>query len=410
MSEMITVLPSADALTVVFDLLPHNIQVEYISSAYALDRVLAEGLYAPTSLPGFPRSTMDGYAVRAEDTYGATESLPAYLTVIGEVLMGQAPLLSVGPSQAAVVHTGGMIPPGADAVVMVERTQKLDSATVEVLRAVAQGENSIGVGEDVTEGELIFNAGHSLRPQDIGGLMAMGIMYVKVAARPRVVIVSTGDEIVSPDMTPGPGQIRDINTYTISSLISRAGGIPLPLGIIGDNYEALLSTTRAALEKADALVISAGSSVSVRDLTADVVNGLGKPGVVVHGVAVKPGKPTILGMCDGKPVIGLPGNPVSAMVVSGLLLVPILERMQGKMTPLIRQQVSAILTHNIPSVPGREDYVQVRLFYKDGQLMAEPVFGKSNLIYTLVKSDGMISVPLNSSGLYKGEPVAVALF
>lgn len=410
MSEMITVLPSADALSIVFNLLPHDIQVERISSTNALDRVLAENLVAQTSLPTFSRSTMDGYAVRAEDTYGATESLPAYLTVIGEVPMGRAPQLSVGPAQAAVVHTGGMIPPGADAVVMVERTQKLDSSTVEVLRAVAQGENTIGVGEDVKEGEQLFNVGHTLRPQDIGGLMAMGIMSVRVASRPRVAIISTGDEIISPDITPGAGQIRDVNTYTVSGLVDRAGGVPVPQGIIGDNYEALLAATRAALDNADALVISAGSSVSARDLTADVVNGLGKPGVVVHGVAVKPGKPTILGVCDGKPVVGLPGNPVSAMVVGGLLLVPILERMQGKVASPVRQRVSAILTHNISSVPGREDYVQVQLFSNDGQLMAEPVFGKSNLIYTLVKSNGMIHVPLNSSGLYKGELVAVEFF
>jgi molybdopterin molybdotransferase len=410
MPEMITVLPSADALSVIFNLLPQGIQVECISSTNALDRVLAESLVARTPLPTFPRSTMDGYAVRAEDTYGATESLPAYLTVIGEVPMGRAPQLSVGPTQAAVVHTGGMIPPGADAVIMVERTQNLGSSTVEVLRAVAQGENTIGVGEDVKEGEQLFNAGHILRPQDIGGLMAMGILSVKVAARPRVAIVSTGDEIICPDKTPGPGQIRDVNTYTISGLITHAGGVPLPQGIIGDNYESLLSAARAALDNADALVISAGSSVSARDLTADVVNGLGKPGVVVHGVAVKPGKPTILGICDGKPVIGLPGNPVSAMIVGGLLLVPILKRMQGNVPPPVRQTVSAILTHNIPSVPGREDFVQVHLFKKDDQLMAEPVFGKSNLIYTLVKSDGMICVPLNSSGLYKGEQVTVEFF
>lgn len=410
MSEMITVLPSADALARVFKLLPQNIQAELISSANALDRVLAENLVAQTPLPTFSRSTMDGYAVRAEDTYGATESLPAYLTVIGEVPMGRAPQLFVGPAQAAVVHTGGMIPAGADAVVMVERTQKLDSSTVEVLRAVAQGENTIGVGEDVKEGEQLFAAGHTLRPQDIGGLMAMGIMSVRVASRPRVAIVSTGDEIISPDSTPGPGQIRDVNTYTVSGLIERAGGVPVPQGIIGDNYEALLTATRAALDNADALVISAGSSVSARDLTADVVNSLGKPGVVVHGIAVKPGKPTILGVCDGKPVVGLPGNPVSAMVVGGLLLVPILERMLGKVAPPIRQRASAILTHNISSVPGREDYVQVKLFNNDGQLMAEPVFGKSNLIYTLVKSNGMICVPLNSSGLYKGELVAVEFF
>jgi molybdopterin molybdotransferase len=240
--------------------------------------------------------------------------------------------------------------------------------------------------------------------------MALGITHVRVAARPRVAIVSTGDEVIPPELTPGPGQIRDVNTYTIAGLVARAGGIPLPKGIIGDDYESLLSATRAALETADALVISAGSSVSTRDLTANVVNDLGKPGVVVHGVAVRPGKPTILGICNGKPVIGLPGNPVSAMVVAGLFLVPIIRRMQGLVNPPVRQRVTAKLAHNISSVTGREDYVQVRLVERDAQLWAEPVFGKSNLIYTLVKADGMLCVPLDSNGLHKGESVEVELF
>jgi len=240
-------------------------------------------------------------------------------------------------------------------------------------------------------------------------LMALGITRVRVAARPRVAIVSTGDEVVSPDVTPAPGQVRDVNTYTVAGLVVRAGGAPLPQGIIRDDFDALLSAAQAGLDRADALVISAGSSVSTRDLTADVVNRLGPPGVLVHGVSVKPGKPTILGICRGKPVFGLPGNPVSAMVVTGLLVVPVLWRMQGASPPLVRR-VRAQLTHNIASVPGREDYVQVRLVERAGQLEADPVFGKSNLIYTLVKADGMLRVPLDSNGLHAGEWVQVELF
>lgn len=410
MTEMFTVLPPADALKVLSDQLPFSIRMETVPTSEALDRVLAEKLVAQSPLPAFPRSTMDGYAVRAEDIFGATESLPAYLDVIGEVPMGRASQQVVGPTQAAVVYTGGMVPMGADAVVMVERTQKLDASTIEVLRAVAPGENVIGVGEDVKEGDPLFEAGHLLRPQDLGGLMALGITQVGVAARPRVAIISTGDEVIPPELTPGPGQIRDVNTYTAAALVARAGGIPLPMGIVGDDYGALLATSRTALENADALVISAGSSVSTRDLSAEVVNNLGKPGVLVHGVAVRPGKPTILGVCDGKPVIGLPGNPVSAMVVGGLFLTPILRRLQGLVDPPVRRRVTAKITHNIASVPGRQDYVQVSLVDRDDQLWAEPVFGKSNLIYTLVKSDGMVCVPLNSSGIYSGEMVEVELF
>lgn len=410
MSEMFQVLPPADALKALLEQFSVDVRIESIATETALDRVLAENLVAQSSLPSFPRSTMDGYAVRAEDTFGATEALPAYLTVIGEVPMGKVFQSAIAAAQAAGIYTGGMIPSGADAVVMVERTQKLDLSTIEILRAVAPGENVINAGEDVTEGEPLFYAGHTLRPQDLGGLMAMGITQINVAAKPRVAIVSTGDEIIAPEQTPGPGQVRDVNTYTIAGLVARAGGIPLPQGIIRDDYESLYSVTRAALEIADILVISAGSSVSTRDLTADIVNNLGKPGVVVHGVAVRPGKPTILGVCNNKPVLGLPGNPVSAMVVAGLFLSSILRRMQGLNKPPFRQQVMAKLTHNISSVPGREDYLQVRLLNRENQLWAEPVFGKSNLIYTLVKSEGMVCVPLNSSGLYKGELVEVELF
>jgi molybdopterin molybdotransferase len=248
-----------------------------------------------------------------------------------------------------------------------------------------------------------------MRPQDIGGLMALGITKVTVAARPRVAIVSTGDELVTPEATPGSGQVRDINTYTIAGIISEAGAIPVPGGIVRDEYESLLAAARDALGDADALVISAGSSVSTRDLTAEVVNQLGSPGVVVHGLALKPGKPTILGVCSGKPVLGLPGNPVSAMVVAGVLLTPLLRHMQGISDSPPPRSVTARLMRNVASAPGREDYLPVRLIDRDGEVWAQPVFGKSNLIYTLVKAHGKIQVPLNSNGLHEGEWVTVEL-
>jgi len=410
MAEMFTVLPPEEARTLLFGKLPAAVASESVETSAALDRTLTERPLAPHPLPSFPRSTMDGYAVRAEDTFGASELLPAYLEVIGEVPMGRGCELQVGPGQAAVVYTGGMVPSGADAVVMVERTQKMGATGLEVLRAVAAGENVVAVGEDIREGEALLEAGHTLRPQDLGGLLALGITGVEVAPRPRVAILSTGDEVVPPEAMPGPGQIRDINTYTIAGLVARAGGVPLPRGIVGDDFEALLTAARAALDEADVLVLSAGSSVSTRDMSAEVLNRLGSPGVLVHGVAVKPGKPTILGVCDGKAVLGLPGNPVSAMVVAGLFLVPLIERLQGRNHPTALRRVTARLTHNVASVPGREDYVQVKLVHREGELWAEPVFGKSNLIYTLVKSDGLLKVPLNTSGLYQGEHVVVELF
>lgn len=407
---MFKVLPPEEALASFLDGVPAGIRQETVRSADAVGRVVAATIRAASSLPSFPRSTMDGFAVRSADTFGATESVPAYFEVIGEVPMGRASGLVIGAGQATVIHTGGMVPGGADAVVMIEQTQKLDAGNIEVLRAVAPGENVIGIGEDVKAGEVLFEAGHVLRPQDVGGLMALGITEVDVACRPRVAIISTGDEIVAPDTTPGPGQVRDVNTYTLAGLTALSGGIPLPQGIVKDDYPSLLSAARAALEAADVLIISAGSSVSVRDLTAAVINELGRPGIAVHGVALKPGKPTILGLCDGKPVLGLPGNPVSAVVVAQLFLRPLLRRMLGITEERRRLTVPAKLAHNLSSATGREDYVSVRLVEEGGQTVAEPVLGKSNLIYTLVMADGQIRIPLDSTGLHEGELVQVELF
>ena len=274
------------------------------------------------------RSTVDGYAVRAADTYGATAGMPAYLDVIGEAPMGALTEIQVGMGQAVLVHTGGMVPAGADAVIMLEYTSKAGDAplasspniqsgfhaySLEVQRPVANGENCIQVGEDVRAGEPILAGGHTLRPQDLGALLALGILEVQVARQPRVAILSQGDEVVPPEQEPGPGQVRDINSYTLAGFVRQAGGIPLTYPIIPDRQAALDTAAHAAFADADIVVLTAGSSVSYRDLTANTIEGLGEPGILVHGVAVRPGKPTILAICDGKPVFGLPGNPVSCI-------------------------------------------------------------------------------------------------
>ena len=278
------------------------------------------------------------------------------------------------------------------------------------MRAVAPGENVLQVGEDVKPGDPLFSIGHLLRPQDLGGLMALGITQVTVAKRPRVGILATGDEVIDPHHEPQPGQVRDVNTYSIGGVVERAGGIAQAGGIIRDNFDALYEAARHLLDRSDALVLSAGSSVSVRDMTSDVIAKLGQPGVLVHGVSIKPGKPTILAVCEGKPVFGLPGNPVSAMVVGDLFITPTLWRMQGCERPPLRQTIRARLTYNLASVPGRVDYIQVKLIDRDGELWAEPVFGKSNLIYTLVKADGMLIIPIDANGIAAGEMADVRLF
>lgn len=407
--ELFNVLVPPDALRRLLDHLPGRLDHELIATADALDRVLADDLHSPADLPSFPRSTMDGFAVRAADTYGASEGLPAYLTIIGEVLMGRDPNLTLGVGQVARIATGGMVPSGADAVVMIEHTQEASVSLVEVLRPVAVGENVIQVGEDVRRGDALLPRGHTLRSQDIGGLLAMGVTHVTVIRKARVGIISSGDEVVPPQQDPGPGQIRDINSYTLAALVRRAGHEPSILGIVPDVYDRLAETARRALDEHDVLILSAGSSVSTRDMTSDVIAALGEPGVLVHGVSLRPGKPTILAVAGGKPVFGLPGNPVSCMVTFDLFVAPTLAHITDQ-TIVPRLTRRARLTKNIASASGREDYVQVRLTERDGEPWAEPVFGKSNLIYTLVRSDGMVKVELNQGGLTEGSWVDVILF
>ncbi len=249
--------------------------------------------------------------------------------------------------------------------------------------------------------------GLRLRPAEIGGLMALGLTQVAVARRPRVGILSSGDELVAPDQQPGPGQVRDVNAYTLSALVERVGGVAVHYGIQPDRAADLLAAARRALLECDIVVITAGSSASTRDLTAQVIDALGEPGVLVHGVNVRPGKPTILAVCCGKAVIGLPGNPVSALVIADLFVTPVLETLLGLRRRLPRPGLSAALALNLPSQAGREDWVPVRLVESPQGYLAEPVFGKSNLIFTLARADGLIRIPADANGLPAGARVEV---
>ncbi len=415
MAEFFNVLAPGDALEalkgLVAPIAAREGGCEVVAVVDALGRVAAVDVGAVEDLPAFARATMDGYSVRARDTFGASEGLPAYLDVVGEVRMGMVADVGLGVGEAAVAHTGGMLALGADAVVQVERTQRLDDATIEVLRAVAPGENVAQVGEDVRRGDMVLAKGSVIRAQDIGGLLALGITDVRVSRMPRVGIVSSGDELVPPDSEPGPGQIRDINTYTIAALVAQAGGIAAAIALARDDYESQRAAALRGLVTCDMLVFSAGSSVSSRDMTAEVIAGLGEPGVVAHGISIKPGKPTIIGAAAGKPIIGLPGNPVSAMVVFDLIGRPAIYHLSGCDRAPMRGAAQARLVRDVPSAAGREDYVPVRLSEgADGELVAEPVFGKSGLIYTLARSDGLVKVGLDKGGLYAGESVGVRLY
>ena len=410
MPDFFNVLPPDEALKVLLERLDSYVETELIGTREALGRVTAQEITSPEDLPSFPRSTMDGFSVRSSDTFGASEGLPAYLEIVGEVAMGKSARVVLATGQAAMAYTGGMLAEGGDAVVMVENTQSVDESAIEVLRPVAPGENVVQVGEDVRSGAPVLPGGHVIRPQDIGGLLALGITEIEVGKRPRVAIVSTGDELVPPERTPGPGQVRDINTYTVSALVEKSGGVPVSVAVVKDDYEAQRSAAVEGLAKSDLLVFSAGSSVSSRDMTAEVLGSLGSPGVLAHGIAHKPGKPTIVALLDGKPAFGLPGNPVSAVDVFDLLVRPTIYALSGCAALPEVPTTRARLSRDIASLAGREDHVQVRLVRNDGELCAEPVFGKSNLIYTLVRADGVVTVPLDKGGLYAGEEVSVRLY
>jgi len=383
-----------------------TVGTERVPLADARGRVLATEIAADADLPGFRRSTMDGYAVCASSTFGASDSAPALLTVVGSVEMGVAAEGRVGPGQAVRILTGGMLPDGADAVVMVEHTEPIDEATIEVTRAVTPRQNVVEPSDDVARGDRLLEPGTRLRAQEIGLFAALGITEVEVFARPVVAILSTGDEVVPIEATPGPGEIRDVNAHSLAALVETTGGVPRPLGIVRDDFETLLAACRDALTGADVVLLSGGSSVGQRDLTLDVLEALPGSRVLCHGVAIKPGKPTILAEVDGKAFWGLPGHVASAMVVFHVLVRRHLERIAG-IRPRPEIRVPATLTRNVASVHGRRDYVRVRLEERDGKLHAIPVLGKSGLIRTMVEADGLVEIDRDTEGLDPGTEVLV---
>jgi molybdopterin molybdotransferase len=412
MPEFLKLIPPALALEKWLNTLSISPRPEWLNTSDALGRTTFEDIVAPHPLPTFSRSTVDGYAVRARDTYGASDTLPAYLTLIGEVSMGEAASVNVSSQQCSLIHTGGMIPPGADAVVMLEQTQAVSQDLLEILKAVSPGENVINLGEDVTTGEIIFPKGTTLRSIDIGGLMAMGITQLQVARKPMIGIISCGDEVVSPDQPVEPGQVRDINGYSLSALAVEYGAEVKYFGILPDKLNAMQQIARTAFTDCEILVFTAGSSASTRDLTAAVIQELGLPGILIHGLTIRPGKPTILANCNGKAVLGLPGNPVSAYVIAWLFLIPIIRTYLGLSAENAGLKVLAELTENLPSLAGREDWVPVKLLSPPGSAerpLAEPIFSRSNNFFSLVRCDGLARIPTDANGVPAGSRIEVYL-
>jgi len=378
---------------------------ETVPLSGALHRTPAVEVRAPAPLPGFARSTVDGYAVRAADTYGASEGLPTYLEVTGSVRMGARPEASVPAGGCLAVPTGAALPADADAVVMVEYTAATTPGTIEVRRPVAPGAGLVRADEDVAIGDVLVCPGRPLRAADLGLLAAAGVRAVDVHVRPRVWILSTGDEIVPPETTElTEGQVRDATTSALAALIRDAGGDPVAGGIVPDDPAALVSALHVALADADLVVVSAGSSVGARDETAAAIAELGE--IYCHGLAIKPGKPTLLAVCDDVPVLGLPGNPLSALVVFRLLGVPLVWRLGGCEHLPPEPVVRARLARDLPSAAGRLDVVQVSL--RDG--VADPIHGPSALLRVLARADGYVVIPEAATGLAAGAEVEAVLY
>ena len=342
---------------------------ETVSLEASFGRVLSRDLVAPEDLPGFCRSTMDGYAVRARDTFGAAESLPALFEMTGEIAMGKSDPVTVGSGEAVKIPTGGMVPEGADGVVMVEYCTSLNGKTIEISKAVSPLENIIQPGDDFKAGDLFLQKGRRLRPQDLGVAAGLGIFHLPVFRIPRVAIISTGDEIVSVEESPLPGQVRDMNRYTLGAFCREIGAEPVPLGICRDDFQMLRDMVGEGAERADSVWVSGGSSVGTRDLTLKVFETLPGFELLVHGISISPGKPTILGKCGGKIFVGLPGHVASSLIVAQIFMSRVLFRLRGE-NPLRTEafhEVEAELSRNVESANGREDYLRVSLMRENGE-------------------------------------------
>jgi molybdopterin molybdotransferase len=380
--------------------------IEQVPLSDALGRVPASPVLARTALPGFTRSAVDGYAVAAADTSAASERDPASLELIGSQRAGEPPHLSLGPDTTVAIVTGGALPAGADAVVMIEQAGTDPEGRVRIAAAARKGQHVVGADDDFAVGAVLVEAGGQIGPRELAALSAAGVLEIAVRRRPRVAIISTGDEVVPPETaTLRPGQVRDAIAPGIEALVRQAQGEPVRLGIVPDDERALEAACREALAACDIVVLSAGSSVGERDLTTRIVERLGPPGIWCHGLAMRPGRPTLLADVSGTPVICLPGNPLSALVVFELIGCPLVRRMAGFAQEPPRASTRAVLGHDVQSVRGRLDILQVRVI--DGEVRALPK--GSALLSTLVRADGQLVVPEERESLEAGEQVDVWL-
>lgn len=379
--------------------------VESIPLSAAMGRVLAQDICADEYVPDFNRSTVDGYAVRARDTFGCSDAIPAILPCEREVLMGEGAEFTLAAETCCAVPTGGAVPDGADSVVMVEYTEDYGDGTIGIGKAVAPGENMIFRGDDVFPGKTVLKKGCVLSSQDIGALAAIGLMQVPVAKKLTVGILSTGDELVDPGAKPGPGQIRDVNTPMLCAMLSGWGADVISYGICEDNEEKLAAIVKKAVAECDAVLLSGGSSVGVKDASCRIIESMGT--LLLHGIAMKPGKPTILGKTGAKPLVGLPGHPVAAYFITKLFVLPLLARLMGRTGE--QYTVTARLSESISANHGRAQYHCCRLSRNGNELIAHPIRGKSGLITTLAGADGYFCIGRDCEGLSQGAEIQVTV-
>ena len=400
---MLTVLPPEEVLPLLRRTFPARPEASRIPLAAALGRVLVRSVTAGEFVPGFDRSTVDGYAVRAADTFGCSDSLPAVLPLAGEIRMGEEAPAPLPAGAGMASPTGGALPEGADAAVMVEYTESFGDGTIGISKSAAPGENVIYKGDDVAPGDIVLPAGRVLNAPDLGALAALGLTFVEVARRPKVGILSTGDELVEVSETPGPGQVRDVNSELLRALCTEAGAAPVCYGILPDDEEKLSAALDKAISECDVVLLSGGSSVGVRDLAVRLLSARGK--LLFHGIAMKPGKPTLCANCFGTPVFGLPGHPAAAFFTARLFVCPLLAHLLGRKTD--QQPVRAVLTENVSANHGRAQYQAVSLREENGVLLARPIHAKSGLITALAGADGWFCIPRDCEGLRESSPIDV---
>lgn len=385
----------------------YKFDVEFIDLLHSTDRILSSDVYSSIDVPEFNRSTVDGYGIIVEDSHGATESIPSILNVLGEVKMGESTQLEIKSGEAVYIPTGAMLPKGTTGVIMIENTELMDSDTLLIYKPISKGENIIFKGDDTKRGDIALKKGRSTTPEVVGVLASLGKSKVEVYKKPRFYIISTGDEVIDLDAELTIGKVRDINTYALYSLINKLGCEVVGRKIVADNYELLRREVEKGTTLADIVLLSGGSSVGTRDFTDKVISSFDGKGVLVHGLAIKPGKPTIIGEGNGKLIIGLPGHPVSSIVVFKAIVENYINEKLGN--DIIPSQVRAIMDYNFPSSPGKETYHMVTLRTEGERYYASPTFGKSGMITLLSKSQGYIVIKDYEEGINNGEERTVYL-